>query len=374
MVSGVVERREFRTIADATLSEFFTQTSRDAGNYSLRMTSGTTDGFPLLIMWDNTRAAHRLFTDAKRVVLCSGLLSVRLGNALLVRNGMAAHDARVLCIDMQDVTHALVPLVGDFSPTAFYGFPSFVMRVAPYVRTGLGAGVETFNFTGENIPASLRVALAAAFPAASIRFVYNTNETGALSKPPCGHLPFDSYHLAEGVEIRIYEPDETGAGDILVSKGLAPTVAVRDYRIGDVGRLRETPCACGEGQTLQILGRRGYDYIKIAGALLLQKEFERVAGICADLFDDYRAEAFEVFEEGKLKGRLVLRVFRKGGPGMRKEKEEIIVRYGCELFLSQSQTLGDFIKKGVLLPLDVEYVERPFPATYKNLKLAFRCS
>src|SRR3989344_9589480 len=98
MVSGVVERREFRTIADATLSEFFTQTSRDAGNYSLRMTSGTTDGFPLLIMWDNTRAAHRLFTDAKRVALCSGLLSVRLGNVLLVRNGMAAHDARVLCI------------------------------------------------------------------------------------------------------------------------------------------------------------------------------------------------------------------------------------------------------------------------------------
>ncbi len=131
MVSGVVERKEFRTIADATLSEFLKRTPRDAGNYSLRMTSGTTDGLPLLIMWDNSRAAHGLFAGAKRIVLCSGLLSVRLGNALLIRNGMAAQDGRVLCVDIQDVTDAFTPLIGNFSPTAFYGFPSLVMRIAP---------------------------------------------------------------------------------------------------------------------------------------------------------------------------------------------------------------------------------------------------
>ncbi len=204
--------------------------------------------------------------------------------------------------------------------------------------------------------------------------MYNTNETGALSKPPCGYLPLDSYHHAEGGGVLIDGADETGAGDILISKDLTPTVAVRDYRIGDIGRLRETPCACGESRTLQILGRRGYDYIKIGGALFLQKEFERVAGMCADLFDDYRAEAYEVFDESTPKGRLVLRVFRKNSLGGFKEKNEIAARYCRELFLSQSQTLGDFIEKGILLPLVVEYVERPFPATYKNLKLSFKLS
>lgn len=372
--SPITERQDFRAVANATLSEFLAHTSHDAGNHSLRMTSGTTDGRPILIMWDNSRAAHRLFTDEKRVAICVGLLSVRLGNALLVRNGLAAHDARVLCIDMQDVSDAFTPLIADFSPSAFYGHPSVVIRIAPYLTAESGAGVEALYLTGETVSVALQVAFTSAFPAARIRPLYNTSETGVLSKPPCGHLPLDSYHPAEGVDMRILDPDETGAGDILVSKELTPTVAVRDYRIGDIGRLHLAPCVCGEARTLQILGRRGYDYIKVAGALLLQKEFERVAGMCAGLFDDYRVEASEALEGGTLQGRLTLRVFRKEGSGTLEDAREIAARYGRELFLSQSQTLGDFIEKNAFLPLTVEYVERPFPPTHKNVKLVHRRS
>src|SRR3989344_9121557 len=189
MVSEVVERKEFKAVADATLSDFFTRTPRDADSYCLRMTSGTTDGLPLFLVWDNRFTAHGLFAGADRVLMCTGSLAARLGNALLLRNGMGAEKARVLCADIQDMMPEFSALMDDFKPTELYGFSSFVSRAAAFCSPETAARVRALLFASEPVSTALRNVFKSVFPNAPLRLVYHTNPTGALSKPPCGHLP-----------------------------------------------------------------------------------------------------------------------------------------------------------------------------------------
>jgi len=372
MVSEVVERKEFKAVADATLSDFFTRTPRDADSYCLRMTSGTTDGLPLFLVWDNRFTAHGLFAGADRVLMCTGSLAARLGNALLLRNGMGAEKARVLCADIQDMMPEFSALMDDFKPTELYGFSSFVRRAAAFCSPETGARVRALLFASEPVSPALQNVFESVFPNALLKLVYHTNETGALSRPPCGHLPLDSYHVLDGVDVAIDDPDETGAGDILVSKRISPNIVVEKYRIGDIGRIHHDPCPCGETSSLQLLGRRGYDYIRIAGTTLLQKEFERAAEALNDLFDDYRAEASSQVTDSAVVGAIVLRVHRKDGMWSEALAREIARRFSAELFLTQTKTLDDLVRAGAFSPLVVERASEPFQVKLKELKLTQR--
>ncbi len=158
-------------------------------------------------------------------------------------------------------------------------------------------------------------------------------------------------------------------GDLLVSFRPSERVKVRRYRVGDIARRANTSCPCGDPVTFEILGRKGRDYVKLAGALLRREEFDRVASMRPDLFDDYRAEVTKMPARDKVTGTITLRVFRRDGKWSESIRKEITELFTKHLFVTMHQTLGELIGGGALRALVVEPAG-PFPEKYKDIKLS----
>lgn len=210
------------------------------------------------------------------------------------------------------------------------------------------------------------------FPFARIRTMYNVTELFLpVSLPSCGHTPLNQYHPAKDVTIEIREPDEHGYGDLLVTRHLPQGVTIERYRTGDIVRMCG-PCPCGEAITFEIVGRRGFDYLKIAGTILRREEFDRVLSLEPGMADDYRAEASEELVDGRITGKIVLRVFRADGVSDPQLGAHIAELVSQNLFLTPTRTLGELVSEKNFLPLVVEFVSEPFPAKFKEVKVMQR--
>jgi hypothetical protein len=106
--------------------------------------------------------------------------------------------------------------------------------------------------------------------------------------------------------------------------------------------------------------------------VLLREEFDRVAVLCRDLFDDYRAEASTRSERGERKGAIVLTVFRRDGCWSVDVERAIGRRFSRELFLTSTRTLAELVAAGLFLPLIVKRAEHAFPLKNKEVKLTER--
>jgi len=203
-------------------------------------------------------------------------------------------------------------------------------------------------------------------PSASIESVYISVETGAISGIPCGHLGRGMYHPKPGVVVEISGTDADGAGDILVSTQFGKKRRIERYRIGDIGRIIEGACACGAAHTFEVLGRRGYDYVKVAGALFHRAEFDRVAGRCADFFDDYRIEVSENSQGG---ADVLVRVYRTDGMWDEDIRNNIAAGMS-DAFVGPDKTLRDVFPRG--FTLRVERATDPFERRIKDVKITYR--
>jgi hypothetical protein len=208
------------------------------------------------------------------------------------------------------------------------------------------------------------------FPDTALRPIYIANDFGAISAPSCGYLPLNQYHPKSTVTVDIEHVDADGVGEVVVSGRITEHTPVVEYRNGDVARFVAASCPCGSEKTFEVLGRKGYDYIKLGRALLRQEEFDRVAELCKELFDEYRLEASTIEDEtGTSVGNIVLYVYKAHGGGTEAAAAEVAARVSDEVFVSLTKTLADFVKLGLCLPLKVRWVTEQFPKGIKNVKL-----
>lgn len=366
----MLTRAEFQKISDAIVEDFSASPPPpEAGRWAVRTTSGTSTGTPLVVVtkFDEFLMGAR-YGDVRRPVICYGSMSSRLTNMLHVRYAASEAPTQAIMLDYRDLTPALEPLFNDFTPDCFSGFNSFIVRAAAYLGAQQSALVASLKLTGERLTPSFSAFFADRFPRARIGSDYVATEIGALSKPPCGYLRPNTFHPCDDLEVRIDQPDDTGSGKILFTRRLYKELWARDYSTGDMGRLFHTPCPCGESVMLECAGREGSDFLKVAGALLLKDEFDRVAQTLR-LFDDYRVEASAAIVEGQLKGRIVLRIFSSRGVGTQALANDIGARFATHLFVTPTQTLHDLIQAGVFMPLEVSWVEEPWPLKNKEVKL-----
>jgi phenylacetate-coenzyme A ligase PaaK-like adenylate-forming protein len=143
---------------------------------------------------------------------------------------------------------------------------------------------------------------------------------------------------------------------------------LEEYHIGDVGRLFEYSCPCGKSSVLEVLGRAGFDYVKLAGAILRQEEFDRVIARL-NMFDDYRATFSSSYAGARLQGQGIVHIYRKDGVGTPALAREIATQIEKELFVTPTRTWGQLVEDGLLLPLDVVFVPKPFPVGNKPVRL-----
>ncbi len=369
----MMERKDVAALSEQVFEDFLAQPPKDVKNYSIRMTSGTTGGGPFLTIWER-KDGSSIASGSRRFMITFGPRAMRLSNLLFFRTDPKNAGALAMVADVADAKAEDGHLVDEFAPDRIYGFPSFTARVAEHTSAETGRGVNTIGLSGEALSKDVRGLFSEKFPNARIVMTWAAAEAGVISKPPCEFLKENQYHPRDEVHIDIQDPDETGAGLLLISKTLYGGHRIEQYRTGDVARLLKAPCPCGETITFELLGRAGYDFIKLVGAILRREEFDRVVRLCTDHFDDYRVEAEQILDNGTLRGRVTLKIFREAAPVEEDARRRIETTFAKNVFVSVTQTIADVVGQGIFLPFRVETSTEPFPRGSKDFKLSLKNS
>ena len=339
-----------------------------AKQFFIRTTSGTTVR-PLVILSELrlTVGLRDRFAAHERIVLCFGARGSRLFNALAAFAVGGPHR-RVLALDFKDLSAMAASLLGEFEPDWIIGFPSFVLRMPRYMTDTSRAAVRALSMAGEVLTTPQEAYLRRMFPNAAIDMTYACAEIGMISEVECGYLPRNQYHVHPLVTLQIADPDEEGMGRILVSTKRSGIV-FSDYDLGDLGRFRKEACQCGKYPVLEVVGRAGYDFIKLTGATLHKKEFDRVVALFEGVIEDYRVEASEVFEDGIIKAKVLVKIVILGLGATPALQKEIVDRMSSELFVTPTRTLAQMVAQGHFVPLEVEFLSAPFTPRHKEHKL-----
>ena len=363
----IMERNEIAAINAAMVTRFVPPAAEDVWHWTLYPTSGTTAA-PILSLarYRFGAGSTQEFLSSMRPLICMGTLGMRLVYTKSVPKDPVEANS-VLVLDLKDLTPETAALIADFRPDRLIGPPSFLLWVAEHIDRKTARGVADLHCVGETISSEMERAFLGHFPSATIRALYGAVEFGQISTPTCPYSPRNWYHPLAGITVEIHETDETGVGDILVTGTKNNAVRVERYRTGDIGRIKYGFCACGEYISFEVLGRRGHDFIKLAGAILRQEEFDRVAAHVG-LFKEYRVEASSVVEKGGRKGKIVLHARRQGKSGTDAYERELTERFSRELFLTPTRTLANLVDDGIFVPLEIRYMDTS-PSSGKSARL-----
>ncbi|MCE9541461.1 hypothetical protein K8R03_02780 [Candidatus Kaiserbacteria bacterium] len=366
----MIDRDGFAALAEQTLEHFFLTPPADTEQYGIGVTSGTSRSKVLVAMREYPVAQGIFSSGPGRMLSTRGSLSTALNNAVFTKFRSRHFNARILTLDRADYAADIMPLLSDFAPDGITGYPHIMSQLADYMDAGTRDGVRSAEYVGEGLTASLNENLRRSFPRAKVSMAYMASEIGGIGRS-CEFLPENQYHPLSGVTVEVLEPDDTGEGEVLVSKTIAFGIMVRQYRLADIGRIKPGTCRCGKPVTFEIVGRLGRDYVRLAGATFRRDLFDRIATANAELFEDYRIEAFLENDRGISRGKLIMKVYKKGGVGdasIRKINE----RFLTGLYVTPTQTLGTLVKKGLFSPLEIVVVEQPFPDETKEAKIVQR--
>lgn len=363
-----LNRADIAKLNDKIFNNFISSVPNDASKYGIRITSGTSGGEPIMSVLEYGDKQFNKFGANKRIITCVGSRNAQLANVIHLRKQISDYAQRILLLEINNLADKLPRLLEDFSPEAIFGHPSFVSRLVKYFNTVAKKSLSTMRLAGERVTKLQESVFNSYLPKVRVSMHYAVNEVGLIGEQ-CVNLLINQYHPISGVNIEIVEKDATGAGDILISKKLAHNIFLEKYDIGDTGRFLPDVCACGERIIFEHLGRNGYDYVKIAGALVKQDELDRIMPPLLRFMDDYRVEVSEVLDEDKLKGKVVLRAFSNSGFPTRELIEEMTKDLSNCFYLTPTRTLADLVKDEEFVPLSIEFTSSPFPQKNKNSKL-----
>lgn len=176
----------------------------------------------------------------------------------------------------------------DFGATAVVGLPSFLVKLAEFLRAGKGkyrVPLRYIFYGGEYVGEEMVRFFRSVFPGVKVRSAaYATADAGVVGFqcPHCvkgQHHLFSSSQFIEFVDQDTFEPVREGEIGELVVTGLSKKhMPIIRYRVGDLGRWITKPCPCGRNEPLfEILGRCD-DRIHVGGAHLFVNDIQEALG------------------------------------------------------------------------------------------------
>lgn len=338
----------------------------------LRTTSGTTSmKEPVLLLHQVSLNKKNPEEYGKRTLWLHESFGACLLGALTnaARNKESGHDFDILILSPSELQKGARERVSAFRPDTVYSTPAIFARVVaelrdiPFKRMRLGGDFITKN--------QLEI-IKSYFPEAKISHGYALAEIGARIARSCRFLRerhgFAAYHPRKSADflLELIDIDDNRFGEIVVSKIRPKEFAMLRYKTGDMAKVVEESCECGEKYAFILAGRKNFDYIKCAGALVTRAELERVMGGSRDFVEDWRAEAGEKVVSGGLSGFIKLKIKPKPGFIESRDIQLLIHKISENLFLTPQETLTDLVQRGVFLPLEIELVSE-FPSGKKEL-------
>lgn len=346
---------------------------RNAKDYAIRVTSGTTSSAPLPVI--RYHSLHEVPLDElpemKRPLILNASANAQLAcTAMYPFNYPGAETA--LPLSTTEFSILSEAQMRDLNPDSILGFPSYTAAFAEAVpaKTMLHS-IKYLLLTGELLTPSKEVYMRKHFPNAHIAMIYSTSETGYLSYPTCPHLPLNSYHPLPKVTVEALNLDENGIGDIVVSKSINPHLHIERYAPGDTGTVEVSACPCGNSTTFTIKGRRNYDVVKVAGATIIQE-------LCIQAMAPYERQlekyCFVAKEELGAHGpRGMLEVHAVEKPGTTAEERQLLERDMLKtvpevLFVTPNQTLAQLVAQDIFSPLRIIW-KQELPRRAKDIRL-----
>lgn len=346
---------DLRELFQERLARLFAEQwpSAPAKRYRFMHTSGTT-GLPLPVLYTDRPDWNPAFLGTgSRIVMIFGSKPLRLDFARSYADEDTA-PSDIMCLNPKTAPEVLERVRTDFKPTSFVCPPSVLLRSTEGWPEESCDAIISITLTGELATKTITEEIASRFPNADVRNYYPSTEAGLIGEQ-CEICQWNEFHPAPGVAVEISEPDPDGVGYLLVNKENKGGLALDRYRTGDLGRMS----AHEDGRpTFHLYGREGFDYIKLAGALLVREEFDRVAGELERYIDDYKAEV-----QTKLQGGLPihqLRIYvcptKTSALAADELKDLLAAEFANRLFVTPKATLAHAIENRIFQPLTVNIV------------------
>lgn len=185
----------------------------------------------------------------------------------------------------RDFRRSLEPLPA-LAPDVFLTLPSLLAGCWPHLRSAWPEGrspIRSLIFMGEPMYPGLRREVSETLGCRVFSF-YGTTETGGMAGE-CGHgdgCHFDPGRFGVTVERPVFVDGTTVQGDLAVTTWHLRDHPVVRYAVGDVVRVTNGPCACGEPTPRLFLVERTHEGFVLAGLKLRYQTvlaaLNRVAG------------------------------------------------------------------------------------------------
>jgi phenylacetate-coenzyme A ligase PaaK-like adenylate-forming protein len=346
-------------------------TTQGAKHYMVRVSTGTTRTEPSVFV-RGIHANEFGSISFTRTIIAYGSLNTRL-----VRTCdylfYCPQGTQALLLKEQDLTERLKFVSLDFKPDSLWASTSFALRVVSCMHEDALAGIKTVRLAGELVPPSARKLLKDKIPHARIVTAYGSSELGNIGSTVFCPFQSDSlytyFHPDPGVAVDILNPDSEGVGEIAVTKRVDDH-ELRQHKTGDMGRYIKEVCLCGNPVTFEVLGRKDFDFIKLAGGVLSQGEFDKALNALGVYIRDYRVVAKEDLTNGSIRGEISIQIIpTKQLFDEKKQPEKFLEgEIASRLFVTPTRTLDELVRQGLFLPLCVEFVDS-FPQQHKEIKI-----
>lgn len=363
-------KEDLRTLFHDRLARLFIETipPGEARKCRFMHTSGTT-GLPLPVLYtDRLDWVPKFLGSGPRILMIFGSKPLRVDFARsYVDDDTAPSD--IMCLNIGAPQETIERVRTDFQPTSFVCPPSVLLRVTrTWPRESCDA-ITSVTLTGELATKIVSEEITRRFPNADINNYYPSIEAGLMGEQ-CPECAWNEFHPAPGVSFDITEPDENGIGYLLVTKENKGGLPLKKYRIGD---LAKTDAHSDGRRTIRLYGRQGFDYIKLADALLVRDEFDRVIRELERYIDDYKAEVrTEILDRAP---QHVLTLFVRPSATESGSSESLAAVLAAEvaqrLFVTPNATLADAIERGIFAPLRVTVVDEIVHTGTKPQRLRF---
>jgi phenylacetate-coenzyme A ligase PaaK-like adenylate-forming protein len=351
----MMDRDQFIAQGEQTLAR---RSFEDARKHIIRVSSGTSGGNPVVHI--STVTGH--IPPSARLLLATGSMNLQLMITLYLQY-VVEEDCEVLSLSESHVDDRLPSLLDDFEMETIKGTPSFLVRILEGATRKTFRSVKLVNISNEYLTEATESLIRSNLPNATILASYSSSETGNLGKS-CPALRRNQYHPSPGVLFEIEAPDENDVGEVV-----ATTPRLTRYKTGDAGRLIAAPCACGSLQTLELVGRINFDYVRLVGATLHRKEFDRVMGGLKAYVHDYRVSVREERRGADILGHISLDICPTALLREEENPEDCISReIARRLFLTPTRTLEQLIEASIFLPPSIRLMES-LPLSNKGVKI-----
>jgi phenylacetate-coenzyme A ligase PaaK-like adenylate-forming protein len=269
----------------------------------------------------------------------------------------------------------IADILHEFHPTILHGPPSLILKTIQKLGSSVTHAFKSLGhifFSGELLTRAQFSLIVEQLPSADLIHAYTVTEIGlsgtgcpTLTKKALGEdLTCSKVHPVSSYLYTILKPDDDGIGEIMLSKE-----GVGNYATGDMGKLEDELCPCGEARTLTIYGRYDFDLVHCAGATIHSSFLEDIFSDLSEYVRDFYAEVREIQTNIDTMGELTIYIVSTEKlRGMKKPEEFIKDHIARKLQVTKTRTLEDVVRDGIFYPPVIRIVDE-LPVMNKKIYL-----